>query len=108
VSAAAVLRAALRRIERRARLRPDAGWHPFARELIAYRTGRLGSMRAAHLQRHLGLCCGCADLLLDLERFLEPVRREPCSADTAASWSDLRLWLAEEPGGPSPAAEPTS
>jgi hypothetical protein len=99
VSEAAELRAALRRIERNARLRPDAGWHPVPEALTAYRTGQLGATHAARVQRHLGLCCGCADRLLGLVHFLEPAKPEPLSADTNASWRELRAWLAEEPAG---------
>jgi 5-methylcytosine-specific restriction endonuclease McrA len=99
VSDAAVVRAALRRIERRARMRPDAGRHPSPQDLIAYRAGRFGSTRVTNFQRHLGLCCGCADHLLELEHFLERARPEPVTADTDASWRELRAWLTEERGG---------
>jgi hypothetical protein len=71
------LRLALRLLAREQRLRPDAGWHPSPEALTAYRDGRLSRRREARVCRHLGVCLDCPDLLLDLERFLEPLPDEP-------------------------------
>jgi hypothetical protein len=90
------LRLALRLLDREERLRPDAGWHPSPEELTAYRDGRLSARRAARVCRHLGVCFECPDLLLELERFLEPVPDES-DIDTAASWQELRRRLFTEP-----------
>lgn len=90
------LRHALRLLEREERLRPDAGWHPSPEELTAYRDGRLSSRQAARICRHLGLCCDCPDLLLALERFLEPFPEDD-SPETDASWQELRRRLFAEP-----------
>jgi hypothetical protein len=87
---------ALRLLEREERLRPDADWHPSPEELTAYRDGRLSQRRAARVCRHLGVCFDCPDLLLELERFLEPLPDES-GIDTAASWQELRRRLFTEP-----------
>lgn len=80
---------ALRLLAREARLRPDAGWHPSPEELTAYRDDRLPAPRDARVCLHLGVCFDCPDLLLLLERFLEPLP-EDGALDTAASWRELR------------------
>jgi anti-sigma factor RsiW len=88
---------ALRLLEREERLRPDAGWHPSPEELTAYRDGRLSARRAARVCRHLGVCFDCPDLLLELERFLEPVPDDAGTIDTEASWQELRRRLFAQP-----------
>jgi hypothetical protein len=87
---------ALRLLAREQRLRPDAGWHPSPEALTAYRDGRLPRHREARVCRHLGVCFDCPDLLLDLERFLEPLPDEP-GADTGAAWQALRRQLFPTP-----------
>ena len=91
---AAVLALALRLLDREARLRPDAAWHPTPEELASYHAGRLGPRRTGRIQRHLGFCCDCPDLLLDLEAFLKP----GLPAGDADDWGELRLWLQRNPG----------
>jgi hypothetical protein len=90
-----LLTRALRLLAREERLRPDAGWHPSPEELTAYRDGRLPRCREARVCRHLGVCLDCPDLLLDLERFLEPLPDEP-GIDTTA-WQELRKRLSAAP-----------
>jgi hypothetical protein len=90
------LRLALRLLEREERLRPDAGWHPSPEELTAYRDGRLSARRTARVCRHLGVCFDCPNLILELERFLEPLPDES-GIDMAASWQELRRRLFTEP-----------
>ncbi len=82
------LRRALRLVDRDERLSPGAGWHPSPSELTAYRDHRLPSRRAARIQRHLGTCFDCPDLLLDLERFL--AMPEGGEEDGDVSWEELR------------------
>ncbi len=82
------LRRALRLVDREERLRPDAGWHPSPAELTAYRNRLLPPRRAARVQRHLGTCLDCPDLLLDLERFL--AMPQGVEEDGDAAWEDLR------------------
>ena len=93
---AAVLALALRLLDQEARLRPDAAWHPSPEDLTAYHAGRLGPARTCRVRRHLGFCFDCPDLLLDLERFLEPGRP---SNDADASWVELRLRLGRDDRG---------
>jgi hypothetical protein len=88
---ASLLALALRLVNQEERLRPDAVWHPTPEELTAYHDGRLSARRAARVCRHLGVCCDCPDLLLDLERFLEPV--PDVAGDDDASWHELRRQL---------------
>jgi hypothetical protein len=80
---------ALRLFHRETRLRPGAGWHPSPEELTAYRDDRLSARRDARVCRHLGVCFDCPDLLLGLERFLEPLPEDGV-LDTTASWRELR------------------
>jgi hypothetical protein len=87
---------AFRLLHREARLRSDAGWHPSPEELTAYRDSRLSARRAARICLHLGLCLDCPDLLLELERFLEPLA-EDGGLGSASSWRELRRQLFEEP-----------
>ncbi len=90
------LRRALRLLDREERLSPDAAWHPSPEELTAYRDGRLSRRREARVRRHLGVCHDCPDLLLDLERFLEPLADKP-GPEAAASWQELRRQLFATP-----------
>lgn len=89
------LRLALRLLDRKQRLRPDAGWHPSPEELTAYRDNRLSARRAARVCCHLGVCCECPDLLLELERFLEALPED--TAEDTAAWRELYRQLFEEP-----------
>jgi hypothetical protein len=98
---APLLALALRLVDQEARLRPDAGWHPSPEELTAYRDDRLSARRAARICRHLGVCCDCPDLLLALERFLEPLPDAAGRDD--ASWRELRRRLFERPRARPPA-----
>jgi hypothetical protein len=91
------LRLALRLLEREERLRPGAGWHPSPEELTAYHDGRLSKRSTARVCRHLGVCFDCPDLLLELERFLGPLPAETGTADTTASWQELRRRLFAQP-----------
>ena len=93
--AAIVLAQAFRLLEREARLQSGASWHSSSRDLNAYRSGELSPEQERRLQWHLALCFQCADRLLDLERFLEPVvNGDPL--DETASWWDLQDRLAKE------------
>jgi len=88
-----LLALALRLLDRKARLRPDAAWHPSPEELTAYREGRLSLSQAGRIQRHLGCCCACPDLLLDLECFLQPgLLHDRSDEGPEESWEELR-WL---------------
>ena len=90
-----VLAQAFRLLEREARLQSGASWHSSSRDLNAYRSGELSPEQERRLQWHLALCFQCADRLLDLERFLEPVvNGDPL--DETASWWDLQDRLAKE------------
>jgi hypothetical protein len=89
----AALGRALRLLVQDARLRPGAGWHPSPEELAAYHLGRLSSGQSRRVQLHLGLCCACPELLLELERFLAPVSPEAVE-ETAVSWRDLLFYVA--------------
>lgn len=90
-----VLAQAFRLLEREARLQSGASWHSSSRDLNAYRSGELSPEQERRLQWHFALCFQCADRLLDLERFLEPVvHGDPL--DETASWWDLQDRLAKE------------
>lgn len=90
---AVVLAQAFRLLEREARLSGD--WHSSSRDLNAYRSGELSPQQERQLQWHLALCFQCADRLLDLERFLEPLANGDL-LDETGSWWDLQDRLAKE------------
>lgn len=88
-----VLAQAFQLLEREARLSAD--WHSSFRDLNAYRSGELSRQQERRLQWHLALCFQCADRLLDLERFLEPIANGDL-LDETGSWWDLQDRLAKE------------
>jgi hypothetical protein len=79
--------------EGRRRPAPDA--HPAPEKLSAYLANELSPEEDEALQEHLVDCTLCADLLLDLQRFLDPPeedrpREGVADFESAAEWRELR------------------
>ena len=73
--------------------REDPEEHPSPEKLSAYQANELPPGEADAIQEHLAECTLCAELLLDLQRFLEPVEEErPGVTDLAAEaeWRKVR------------------
>lgn len=88
---AVLLAQAFRILEREARL--QLALHSSLQDLTAYRSGELSPEQERLLQWHFALCFRCADRMLDLERFLEPVSGFEL-LDETGSWWDLQDRLA--------------
>lgn len=96
------------RAELAAALRPEmersggeAGPHPSAEELAAYRGGALAAGDAERVQAHLVGCRECLDRLLDLDDLAAAPHRRAAGVtrlDTAAAWRALAPRLAQTPG----------
>lgn len=87
--------------EGRRRPVPDA--HPVPEKLSAYLANELSPEEDDALQEHLTGCTLCADLLLDLQRFLDPPeedrpREGVADFETAAEWRELRGRMREKLG----------
>jgi hypothetical protein len=75
--------------------------HPSPEELSAYQANELTPEQDEAIQEHLADCSLCAEVLLDLERFLDlPEEDRPrdgvADFETAAEWGVLRSKLKEE------------
>jgi hypothetical protein len=103
------------RAELAAALRPEmegsggeAGPHPRAEELTAYRGGELAAGDAERVQAHLVACRECLDRLLDLDELAAAPHRRAAGVarlDTAAAWRALAPRLAQTQDG-APAGSP--
>lgn len=74
----------------------DPEEHPSPETLTAYQASELSSDEDERIQRHLGSCKHCTQLLLDLDEFLEPpaAAAEPVADfEAAADWQKLRHGL---------------
>ncbi|HEX3554323.1 MAG TPA: zf-HC2 domain-containing protein [Thermoanaerobaculia bacterium] len=73
----------------------DPNDHPAPEKLSAYLANELSPEEDDALQEHLTQCTLCADLLLDLQRFLDPPaedrpREGVADFETAAEWRELK------------------
>ncbi|MBW8879576.1 MAG: zf-HC2 domain-containing protein [Acidobacteria bacterium] len=76
----------------------DPDDHPAPEKLSAYLANELSPEEDDALQEHLTQCTLCSDLLLDLQRFLDPPsedrpREGVADFETAAEWRELRKKL---------------
>jgi hypothetical protein len=83
------------RLSTAGRRRPAPDDHPAPEKLSAYLADELSPEEDDALQEHLTACPLCTDLLLDLNRFLEPPeedrpREGVADFETAAEWRELR------------------
>jgi hypothetical protein len=92
--------------------REDPEDHPAPEKLSAYQASELPPKEADAIQEHLVQCAFCTDLLLDLQRFLEPEDEDPARegvADlgTEAGWRKVReeMGWRGRPAEPAPAHE---
>jgi hypothetical protein len=91
-------------LARAAHRRWDPGDHPPPETLSAYLANELPPEEDDRIQEHLANCRLCAEMLLDLQRFLDPAPAEPSRqgvADfaAAAEWRELRRKIAPPKGG---------
>ncbi len=73
--------------------------HPGVDTWISYHAGTVSSGEQKHLQQHLASCRECLDLVLDLDRFVEPAEesdRKVSDFEQAAVWRSLQPHLAAE------------
>jgi putative zinc finger protein len=73
----------------------DPDDHPTPEKLSAYQAKELSPEEDDAIQEHLAQCTLCTELLLDLQRFLEPPaedlpREGVVDFETAAEWRELR------------------
>ncbi|MFY9822534.1 MAG: zf-HC2 domain-containing protein [Thermoanaerobaculia bacterium] len=73
----------------------DLDGHPAPEKLSAYQANELSPEEDAVIQEHLAHCTVCTELLLDLQRFLEPPsedlpREGVVDFETVAGWRELR------------------
>jgi len=74
---------------------PDPDDHPAPEKLSAYLAKELSPEEDDAIQEHLAHCTLCTELLLDLQRFLDPLaedlpREGVVDFETAAEWRELR------------------
>jgi hypothetical protein len=79
----------------------DPDDHPAPEKLSAYLASELPPEEDNEIQEHLAHCTLCTELLLDLQRFLEPPaedlpREGVVDFETAAGWRELRGRMGEE------------
>lgn len=77
------------------RPRRDPDDHPVPEKLSAYLANELSAEEDGIIQEHLTQCTVCSELLLDLQRFLEPPaedlpREGVADFETVAGWRELR------------------
>lgn len=83
--------------------REDPEDHPAPEKLSAYQANELPAEESDRIQEHLVQCAFCTDLLLDLERFLEPeeegAREGVADLGAEAGWRKVRAEVGwrEEP-----------
>lgn len=73
----------------------DPDDHPAPEKLSAYQANELSPEEDSEIQEHLAQCTLCTELLLDLQRFLDPPsedlpREGVADFETAAGWRELR------------------
>ncbi|HEV7506956.1 MAG TPA: zf-HC2 domain-containing protein [Thermoanaerobaculia bacterium] len=93
----------------------DPDEHPAPEKLSAYLASKLSPEEDDVIQEHLAHCTLCTELLLDLQRFLEPPvedlpREGVVDFETAAGWRELRgkLWKDESISKPLRSRRPAS
>jgi hypothetical protein len=79
----------------------DPDDHPAPEKLSAYQANELSAAEDDALQEHLVHCARCSELLLDLQRFLDPPpedlpREGVVDFETAAQWREIRRRMGEE------------
>jgi hypothetical protein len=87
--------------------------HPSPEKLSAYQANELPPEEADEIQEHLTECSLCTELLLDLQRFLEPEEEDRSQEGVAdfgaeAGWRELRgkmEWKRESESHDTPGAE---
>jgi Putative zinc-finger len=77
--------------------------HPSPEKLSAYQANELPPKEADEVQEHLTGCSLCTELLLDLQRFLEPGEEDRSREGVAdfgaeAGWRELREKISEKQG----------
>jgi len=103
----------LARLFEEGRRREDPTDHPSPEKLSAYQANELPPAEADEIQEHLTECSLCTELLLDLQRFLEPEEEDRPKEGVAdfgaeAGWRELRgkmEWKRESEGRDTPGAE---
>jgi hypothetical protein len=80
---------------------PDPDDHPAPEKLSAYQANELSAEEDDAIQEHLVHCARCTELLLDLQRFLDPPpedlpREGVADFETAAQWREVRRRIGEE------------
>jgi len=78
----------------------DPDDHPAPEKLSAYQANELSPEEDNEIQEHLAQCTLCTELLLDLQRFLDPPaedlpREGVADFETAAGWRELRGRMGE-------------
>jgi hypothetical protein len=81
-------------------LHRDPDDHPVPEKLSAYLANELSPEEDNEIQEHLAHCTLCTELLLDLQRFLDPPaedlpREGVADFETAAGWRELRGRMGE-------------
>jgi hypothetical protein len=74
---------------------PEPKDHPAPEKLSAYQANELSPEEDDAIQEHLAQCTLCTELLLDLQRFLDPMpedlpREGVVDFETATEWRELR------------------
>lgn len=82
---------------------PDPDHHPAPERLSAYLANELSPEEDDAVQEHLAHCTLCTELLLDLQRFLDPPwedlpREGLVDFETVAEWRELRGRMGEAGG----------
>jgi anti-sigma factor RsiW len=91
------LKRALRRLAEETFKGQDPNAHPTVEELIAHHAGELSPDRESELERHLGLCHECPDLILALVGFSQlPGGGGGSSAEVDSAWEEMRKKLAAQ------------
>jgi len=92
------LKRSLRLLAEKVRQGQDPDAHPGVEDLVAYHAGELPDGRAREIQRHLGVCHECPELVLALDGFTHLPAGKPgiSSAGVDFAWEEVRRRLAAE------------
>jgi len=91
------LKRSLRLLAEKVRQGQDPDAHPSVEDLVAYHAGELSDGQAREIQRHLGVCHECPELVLALDGFTLPAGKPGISsAGVDSAWEEVRRRLAAD------------
>ncbi|HZF09097.1 MAG TPA: hypothetical protein VFE33_09930 [Thermoanaerobaculia bacterium] len=92
------LKRSLRLLAEKVRQGQDPDAHPSVEGLVAYHAGEMSDGEALDIQRHLGICHECPELVLALDGFTDRSGGKPgiSPAGIESAWEELRQRLAAE------------